>query len=206
MLNIDLPETVTPVPQSDWKALADITAKAFAEDPVNKWIFGQERAIASCFRVLAREIYARRGICHFVRDETGTPVGATMWAHSDADQSLSPLAQLALGLGLRRHGTPGTLARAMKAGEIMNAHHPKAAHLYLFTIGVIPAARGKRLGHALLAPVLEACDRAGLPCYLENSNPANFGFYSAHGFEHMEHFDAGETSPPLQAMWRKARA
>lgn len=129
-----------------------------------------------------------------------------MWAHSEADQSLSSLAQLALGLGLRRHGTPGTLARAMKAGEIMEKHHPKEPHMYLFTIGVVPAARGKGLGHALLTPMLKACDREGVPCYLENSNPANFGFYSAHGFEHMKHFAAGEGGPPLQAMWRPAHA
>ena len=54
--------------------------------------------------------------------------------------------------------------------------------------------------------MLEACDRSGMACYLENSNPNNFGFYSAHGFEHMEYFEAGDGGPPLQAMWREARA
>jgi hypothetical protein len=42
---------------SDWPQLADITAEAFSEDPVNRWLFGSERAIKSAFRVLARDIY-----------------------------------------------------------------------------------------------------------------------------------------------------
>ena len=193
-----------PAPEKSWRRLADITANAFANDPVNRWIFGNERAIASCFRVLAREIYAKRGICHFAYDTRGVPVGATMWAMSDTNQSLSTIAQLSLALGVSRHGSSGALRRAQTAGEIMNKHHPKTPHLYLFTIGVVPSGRGKGFGHALLHPVLSACDAAGLPCYLENSNPANFGFYGAHGFEHVEHFAAGDGGPPLQAMWRSA--
>ncbi len=205
MLNIELPENVYPVAPSNWKRLADITARAFAEDPVNQWIFGRERAIASCFRVLAREIYTKHGMCHFVGKPGSPPQGATMWIHSDNTPALSTLAQLALALGIGRHGKKGALKRALIAGEIMEKKHPKSPHLYLFTIGVIPSARGTGLGHSLLAPVLQACDRAGLPCYLENSNPENFGFYSAHGFAHMEHFAAGEGGPPLQAMWRQVQ-
>ena len=197
MLNIQLPDGIRAAKQNEWRKLADLTAKAFAEDPVNRWIFGNERAIASCFRVLARELYIKHGICHLAGD-----TGAAMWAHSEAMKPLSKLAELSLGLGLARHGSHGALKRAVGAGEIMEANHPKPPHLYLFTIGVVPSARGTGQGHALLAPVLDACDRAGLPCYLENSNPDNFGFYSAHSFEHMKHFEAGDGGPPLQAMWR----
>lgn len=205
MLNVQLPPNLTKAAPQDWKALADLTAAAFAKDPVNQWIFGKERAIASCFRVLAREIYTKHGICHFARGADGQIKGATMWAHSSAMPPLSKLAEIALALGVSRHGTKGALARTIKAGEIMTAEHPKAPHFYLFTIGTLPSARGTGLGRALLAPVLDACDRAGLPCYLENSNPANFGFYSTHGFEHMKHFNAGKGGPPLQAMWRSIK-
>ena len=182
---------------SDWRDVADITAEAFAEDPVNTWVFGEFKAIRSCFRVLSRDLYSRRGMCHLIPGK-----GATMWAHSDEMGSLSPLSMLKLAIGTLRFGASGSVQRAIKAGEIMEQHHPKERHLYLFTIGVTPSARGQGLGHTLLQPVLDACDREGLPVYLENSNPENFGFYSAHGFEHVEHFLPGEGGPPLQAMWR----
>lgn len=200
MLKLDLPTGVRAAKPAEWRALADITAEAFAEDPVNQWIFGRTRAIRSCFRVLAREIYSKHGICHLAGDH-----GATMWMPSDQITGLSTRAKFALALGQARHGTKGALKRAIRAGEIMAENHPAEPHMYLFTIGVTKAARGTGQGHALMAPMLAACDRAGMACYLENSNPANFGFYSAHGFEHTKHFAAGDGGPPLQAMWRKVR-
>ncbi len=200
MLDVRLPDGIGVAGPKDWRLVADITAEAFAEDPVNRWVFGSPKAIRACFRVLAREVYAKRGMCHLAGDH-----GATMWARSDVPDTLSGLGNLALALGVMRHGGKRALDRAMVAGERMAKAHPKEPHMYLFTIGVREAARGTGQGHALMAPVLEACDRAGLACYLENSNPENFGFYGAHGFEHMAHFDAGEGGPPLQAMWRKAR-
>ena len=63
---------------------------------------------------------------------------------------------------------------------------------------------GTGLGKAILRPMLNAADREGLPCYLENTNPANSGFYMSHGFERMEVFELGDGSPPMEAMWREA--
>ena len=206
MLHIQLPQGLEVAKRGDWKQLADVTAQSFAEDPVNRWVFGETRAIQSCFRVLAREIYTKRGICHFARGADGAVVGATMWVCSDEVTKLSKLGEMSLALGVARHGSKGALERAQRAGEIMTAHHPKPLHMYLFTIGVLPSARGTGLGRRLVTPMLEACDRSGMACYLENSNPDNFSFYAAHGFEHMKYFAAGEGGPPLQAMWREARA
>lgn len=200
MLKLDLATGIRAAKPEDWRTLADITAEAFAEDPVNQWIFSRPRAIRSCFRVLAREIYAKQGICHLAGDH-----GASMWIPSDQISGIPKRAELALALGLARHGSKGSLKRAIRAGEIMAENHPADPHMYLFTLGVTKSARGTGQGHALMAPMLAACDRAGMPCYLENSNPTNFGFYSAHGFEHTKHFAAGDGGPPLQAMWRQAK-
>jgi len=197
MLNVTLPSGIRHAARDEWRTVADITAQAFAKDPVNRWIFQNPNAIRSCFRVLARETYSRNGICHLAGSD-----GATMWSLPGADKELKGLAQIALAVGITMHGGRGALKRAMAAGDIMEANHPKTPHAYLFTIGVKDTAQGKGLGKALLAPVLTACEQAGLPIYLENSNPANFGFYAAHGFQHMHHFDAGPGGPPLQAMWR----
>ena len=70
-------------------------------------------------------------------------------------------------------------------------------------VGTRKAARGKGLGKAMLAPVLAAADREGLPVYLENSNPANDGFYRSLGFERRGEFRVDETAPVVTTMWRE---
>lgn len=197
MLQPDLPERIRPASLTDWRQLGDITAEAFSEDPINRWIFGNDVAIRATFRQLARDIYLPHGICHIIGDEA-----ATMWAMSDARQGLSPFQTLRLAWSLVTKGSRGAARRAIRAGEIMDENHPTDPHLYLFTIGTRKDARGTGLGKAILRPMLDAADRAGLPCYLENSNPANSGFYMSHGFERMKLFEVGDGSPPMEAMWR----
>jgi len=105
-----------------------------------------------------------------------------------------------------RKGAKGAARRGLTAAETMAREHPKAQHIYLFAIGTRKAARGKGLGKTLISPVLDAADRAGLPCYLENSNPANTGFYRSRGFERMKLFEPGPGAPPMEAMWREPQA
>ncbi len=201
----DIPEIALPAgmrraSQADWRKLGAITAEAFAEDPVNLWIFGGTGPMQDVFSALARSVYLPRGFCHVSGD-----AGATMWTHASANREPGALAMLGIVSSLMRKGTKGAAKRGMAAAETMAREHPKAPHLYLFTIGTRKAARGKGLGKALLAPVLTAADRDRLPCYLENSNPANTGFYRSHGFERMKLFEAGPGGPPLEAMWREPR-
>ena len=198
MLELKLPADVTPAAPADWRQVGDITAEAFSEDPINRWIFGTDAAIRATFRQLARDMYLPEGICHRIGNDA-----ATMWALSDARHGLGPFQTFRLALSLLTKGSKGTVKRALTAGEIMQEHHPTDPHLYLFTIGTRKAARGKGLGKTILRPMLDAADRAGLPCYLENSTPANSGFYMSHGFERMQLFEVGEGSPQIEAMWRE---
>ncbi len=200
MLEIELPEGLRRAGKADWRQLGDITAEAFAEDPVNLWIFGGRGPLPHVFGNLARNIYLPRGVCHIAGDR-----GATMWAHSDSSRELGTLATLQLVFTLMRLGSKGAAKRGLGAGEAMAREHPKAPHMYLFTIGTRAAARGQGLGKQLMQPVLAATDRAALPCYLENSNPANTGFYTSHGFERMKLFHVGDGSPVMEAMWREPR-
>jgi ribosomal protein S18 acetylase RimI-like enzyme len=197
---ITLPGGMRAAGPEDWRRLGAITAEAFAEDPVNLWIFGNTGPMADVFGALARSVYLKRGFCHVSGDD-----GATMWSHSSANREPGALAMLGLVAAIMRKGTKGAAKRGLTAADTMAREHPSAPHLYLFTIGTRKAARGKGLGKALMAPVLAAADRDGLPCYLENSNPANTGFYRAHGFERMKVFAAGPGGPPLEAMWREPR-
>lgn len=200
MLDIELPEGMRQAGKADWRQLGGITGEAFEEDPVNLWIFGSRGPLPHVFRNLARNIYLPRGICHIAGDR-----GATMWAHSDASRELGMLATLQLVWVLNLMGSKGAAKRGLGAGEAMAREHPKDPHLYLFTIGTRKAARGQGLGKQLMRPMLDAADRAALPCYLENSNPANTGFYMSHGFERLKLFEVGPGSPVMEAMWREPR-
>ncbi|MEM9669149.1 MAG: GNAT family N-acetyltransferase [Pseudomonadota bacterium] len=198
VLQIDLPENMRSASRSDWRAVADITGEAFADDPVNRWIFGTEAAIRACFRAMARDVYVGRGLCHIAGDH-----GATMWALPDQATGSGLLANLRFANAIMFRGSKGALKRAFHLGKLMEQNHPKERHAYLFSVSTRRSARGKGYGKALLAPVLEACNRESLPAYLENSNPANTGFYRSLGFETLGTFAVGDGGPPMEPMWRE---
>lgn len=200
-MKIDLPDNMRRARRQDWRQLANITAEAFAEDPINRWVFGPPRSIKSAFRVMARDVYLKQGICHLAGDSA-----ATMWLAPQQRADFSALTQTKFALGQALFGAKGAMKRAMSLGALMAQHHPSEPHMYLFTIGTRRAARGKGFGKALLSPVLAACDRAGVPVYLENSNPPNHGFYRAHGFETVTKFPVGEGGPIMEPMWREPRS
>ena len=62
MLDIQLPEGMRPATARDWKQIGSITGEAFAQDPVNLWIFGNTQTMPPVFAELARSIYLPRGI------------------------------------------------------------------------------------------------------------------------------------------------
>ncbi|MFN3313218.1 MAG: GNAT family N-acetyltransferase [Hyphomonas sp.] len=198
MLEIRLPEGLRQATRSDWRTLGEITGEAFETDPVNLWIFGKREALAPTFGLLAKHLYLPNGTCHLAGDD-----GAAMWCLSDRRQELRFLQTMALVWTMMRKGSEGAAKRALAAGEAMARAHPADRHLYLFTIGTRKRARGTGLGKRLMAPMLAAADWARLPCYLENTNPANTGFYVSHGFERMKLFEPGPGAPPMEAMWRE---
>jgi ribosomal protein S18 acetylase RimI-like enzyme len=206
MPEITLPEGMRQASLKDWQKVGGVIAEAFSEDPVNLWIFGNPAPMPTVFGALARNVYLPRGFCQLVDGDAGDGRGATMWSHSSANRELGLLATIGLVASVLGKGSKGATQRALGASDLMQKEHPKAPHLYLFAIGTRKAARGKGLGKALMAPVLAAADRDRLPCYLENSNPANTGFYRSHGFERMKLFEAGPGGPPLEAMWREPKA
>ncbi len=200
-MKIDLPSDsgLQIARQSDWRKLGEITGEAFAQDPVMSWIMPDTAAITSTFLTLAKHVYLPRGQCYLLDNQ-----GAAMWLGpgQKKDLPLLPTAMLAAST-IARSGTK-PIRRALAVDAEMIRRKPKEPHMYLFSIGVLKSARGKGLGGKLVKPMLAACDAAGLPAYLENSNPANHGFYTAHGFKRLEIFEAIKGAPPLEAMWREA--
>jgi ribosomal protein S18 acetylase RimI-like enzyme len=76
--------------------------------------------------------------------------------------------------------------------------------MYLSVLGTDPAAQGRGIGSALLAPVLRQCDEDGVPAYLESSKERNVAFYARHGFRVREEL-ALPRGPQMWLMWRDPR-
>ena len=84
------------------------------------------------------------------------------------------------------------------------SHHPKERHWYLQMLGTEPTQQGHGLGSAVIAPVLERCDRDGERIYLESSKKRNIPFYERHGFEVTAEIQVPR-GPVVWAMWRDPR-
>ena len=84
----------------------------------------------------------------------------------------------------------------------MEARHPATPHWYLPMVGVEPARQGRGLGSALIRPVLERCDRTGVPAYLEATTPRSRALYERLGFRVTATIREGGC-PPLWCMLRE---
>lgn len=61
--------------------------------------------------------------------------------------------------------------------------------------------QGRGLGGALMRPMLERCDREGLPAYLEASSERSAALYERLGFQIIDELRVAD-SPPLRLMLR----
>lgn len=199
--SIDLGPAMVRATRSDARQVGEITADAFRDDPFNRWLLGTPAAIRGVFVPLAQHVYVPNGFSYRLSDE-----GAAMWMLPGGDDRLGFWAMQKLRFNAIFRASRGAVGRIGHAVAAMEAAHPRFDHAYLFTIGVRPRSQGKGMGRMLLAPVLDACDRVGLPTYLENSNPKNHAFYRSCGFEHVQVIEAEPGAPPLEAMLRQARA
>lgn len=191
-----LPRGIKTAGPSDAQTLARITADAFWDDPVNRWIFQSEKGMHAAFLALAKHVYIPRGMGHMIEGKA-----ATMWMPPGGSNEPSLLPMMKLCLSAAWHGGPGSIARMLAFDSV----HPKEPHLYLFTVSVRPEFKGQGLGKKILSPVIRAADKAGLPIYLENSKPENHGFYAGLGFKLQEIFRPRKDAPPVEAMRRDAQ-
>ena len=131
----------------------------------------------------------------------GESAGAALWAppgqppvpDEDAEEFGRRLEEM----------TPAEDAERLFAlNKLIDEHHPRGSYYFLQFTGVEPARQGHGIGSALLAPMLERCDREGAPAYLDATSPDNKRLYERHGFRAGDEY-APEGGPPLWPMWRE---
>jgi GNAT superfamily N-acetyltransferase len=187
----------------DLPGMASALTDAFHDDPVMCWLFGGGTGRSERHR---QRFFASEGARHLrnghVYTVEGTP-GAAYW-DPPGHWKTRPLDVLRAapvllpGIGRR-------LPKALKGlGRMEKAHAAFPEHWYLAVLGTRPDRQGEGLGSALLAPVLERCDRDGVGAYLESSKERNIPYYRRYGFEVVGEVDF-PGGPRLWPMWRDPR-
>jgi GNAT superfamily N-acetyltransferase len=175
---------------------------AFFDDPVMRWCIPDDERRR---RVLPQffELYAQTFLPYGEVYVTADLTGAALWAppgqpavdDRDADDFAERMEDI-LSVDAARTG---------ELEALLDAHHPHDPLFYLQFLGVEPAQQGHGVGSALMAPVLERCDREGLPAYLDATSARNRILYERHGFRTIAEI-APASGPPLWQMWRDPRS
>jgi GNAT superfamily N-acetyltransferase len=99
----------------------------------------------------------------------------------------------------------GRLPRVLGGLSLIEKKHPKdPPHWYLEFLGTRREVQRKGVGSAVIEFMLERCDAAGIPAYLEASSPENVPFYRRHGFDVLEELQL-KNGPPIWSMMRQPR-
>ncbi len=192
---------VRPATDADREAAAEALALAFADDPAWAHLLPDsatraERLLVFFNAEIANLVPQYRQI--WITEDGG---GAAIWAKPGCwrvplPRELRPARRMTEAFGRR-------LPLALRAQLRLERHHPrKPGHWYLHYLGVEPRRQGRGIGGALLAPVLERCDREGTPAYLESSTERNRVLYERNGFVLTGSFDMPAGGPPIREMWR----
>lgn len=97
------------------------------------------------------------------------------------------------------------LPLAIQALDVMQKHHPTAAHWYLFYLATTPQRQSTGIGSALMRPVLQTCDEEGIPAYLEATTVRNRDLYLRAGFVPTGTLELPRGGPVVYPMWREPR-
>jgi GNAT superfamily N-acetyltransferase len=187
--------------REDLRPVAGALARAFHDDPVMEWFFpGERRRAAHVERMLRLRV---GGLLK--QDEVYTTedhVGAAVWAQPGGWE-MPPLE----GLAFVARIAPMVRTRLpllVRGWSMIDRAHPREPHWYLAILGTEPRSQGRGVGSALIQPVLDDCDRNGVPAFLESSKEANIAFYARHGFRVTGELTLPD-GPTVWPMWRDPR-
>lgn len=202
-MSLSADQQVRSVGRPQWREISRALAAAFDDDPVFCWLLPNPAtrlaALERYFAIETRHIVLEHGQSMAGTDSTGA-VGAALVLPPGSWRTPVRVQASQGPRYLRIFGRQ--LPRALGVLMQMEKRHPRHPHLYLPYIGVVPAAQGHGLGTALLAPVLERCDRQRLPAYLEASSPRSARLYERLGFTAIEDIRP-LGAPPIRLMSRE---
>jgi GNAT superfamily N-acetyltransferase len=188
--------SVSAARESDRDAVIATLVAAFADDPVERWLWPGDEEYGAHFPafVAAFAGFEQAGV-----SKLGDCDAVAVWLPPGAEPDGDAIADV-----LSRTVAPEKHADLFAVAEQMDASHPAFRHWYLPWLGVRPDRQGRGLGGELLSHGLETADADDLPTYLETPNPRTVPFYERHGFRLIGTAQAG-ACPPVALMLRERR-
>jgi ribosomal protein S18 acetylase RimI-like enzyme len=185
----------SPLSEADQNAAIATVVSAFAEDPVERWLYPEDRDYERHFP----DFVAALGGRAFER--------MTAWG---LENQAAVALWLPPGVGPDEEAVVAVLSESVAEskhdelfsvlGQIGEAH-PPYPHWYLPWLAVEPGNQSAGLGGLLIEHCLAIVDESGLHAFLETPNPRNIGFYERHGFE-VTAVTRSASCPPLTSMLR----
>ncbi|UQX02937.1 GNAT family N-acetyltransferase [Streptomyces sp. RerS4] len=184
---------------SERDEVARLLDVAFREDPVSSWVFPDpEHRAAVHGRFLG--VFVDVAFAEGRVERTADGSAAALWLRIPAGE---PEGEDEVPAKMRAAADPDN-ERCELVGRLTGAVHPTAEeHEYLLMIAVEPGRQGEGLGTELMRPVLERCDRDGVPAYLEASSERSKRLYERLGFEFTGEAVRLPDGPLMWPMWRK---
>jgi GNAT superfamily N-acetyltransferase len=186
-----------PIPESERGRAITTVVAAFADDPVERWIYPSSAEYSAHFpdfvEAFAGEAFRRETVWCL-----GEFAAVAFWLPPDSEPDGDAIvAVLSATVPAAKHEALFSIL-----GQ-MDAAHPTYSHWYLPWLGVDPARQGTGLGSELLRSCLQIVDANHLPAFLETPNPRTIPFYERHGFHTVGAAQAGDC-PPVTSMLRTA--
>jgi len=142
----------------DATGLATALAAAFYDDPVFRWFSPDDRrrgAMLPSFFDVFVEAFRSHGETYTDEDVAG----AALWAAPDTD----PLSTEPAYAERLEEMVGMDAPRLFEVVALFEAQTPQQPHYHLQFLAVLPERQGAGLGGALMAPILQRCDRDGVP-------------------------------------------
>lgn len=186
---------------ADSARLIATMARAFDDDPIANWFAAQDKRRAHRVYEFMRISFEKLTFKHGDVWTTDGIEGGAFWNPPNT-WKMGFLQQLMLTPDMAKVTTWKRLPGILKGLSAIEAGHPHEPHYYLLALGVEPDLQGRGIGTQLMAPVLETCDREGIPAYLESSKERNVPLYERNGFKVTQELVVPFGGPKIWLMWR----
>lgn len=194
--------------RADSDAAAEVLARAFAADPLWRYLFPQVTQ-----RVLLLRQSFRATMPFYTRNKqvygVGHPLdGVAIWRRPTQQSSGVATLLNANLLTLLFSPFVRTFRRTIPIFahvDRMHSHYAAEPHYYLSLIGIAPEAQGKGRASLLMKPMLAQADAERASVYTETMSPSNVPLYEHYGFVCQEQWDVPGTALRIWALYRPCR-
>ncbi len=194
-----------PATVDDLGLVTETLTLAFLHDPV--WSVALARPDgATAHHAAYWQLYVEGALRYSTVFMTVDASAASVWIPPDGTE-LSNAGEEALEQLVKATLEPAAVRAILELWERFAASHPHdEPHAYLSLLATHPDHRGQGIGQRLLAEGLARWDAAGVPAYLESTNPGNDHRYERAGFRRLGGFRAVLDDAPISTMWRLRHA